>query len=149
MSWIARTLARVFLFIGGICALALLAAGVSYVFGEREFPAYSSPDASFGTYLLEIGGTLLVAFILWRVCFQALLIRGSDRHVFGAMGREDEYDDQVTREEHLAHAQPIMSRCQLCPETGFRSWDEALDHAEDVHGHDRTLEEARALLERF
>ena len=44
-------------------------------------------------------------------------------------------------------SQPVMARCRACGDE-FRSWDDALDHAEDVHGHDRLPEEARALLER-
>lgn len=51
------------------------------------------------------------------------------------------------RSEKGDAATPV-GRCRQC-EKEFTTWDDALEHAERVHGEDRLPEEAGAFLERY
>ena len=144
-GWL-ETLAKVCLGVGGLSALALAVATVSYLTGEREFPGVEG-TVSFGSYFVLAGGMLLVAFVLWRICIRVVMVRGSDRDVTLVTGQEAEYEQAAAQERHMAYmAQPVTHRCTACPASGFRSYDEALDHGEQAHGHDRLPEEVRSLI---
>jgi len=50
-----------------ICAISLPAVVITYMLGEqREFPTYSSAHASFAAFMVQIGATMTVAFVVWR-----------------------------------------------------------------------------------
>lgn len=65
--WWTGITRRWLLFLGVVCAISLAVGVVAYISGEREFPAYSSHHASFGAFLVEIGGTMIVTLLLWRL----------------------------------------------------------------------------------
>jgi hypothetical protein len=150
VGWVSLQLCRLLLFVGGISIVGLLVATVAVLAGEDQFPApFSLPEPTgYGTYAWQVAAIIVVAFVSWRVFAQVVIAYGSDRAVFAAMGREHEYDRVLDAAEYDAYlAQPPVAACSACGRE-FRSWDEALDHADHWHG-DRPVEDARALLARY
>jgi hypothetical protein len=74
-----------------------------------------------------------------------VLYAGDERDLYRAAGAEHEWTGGARDQHEPPRAIAYCTRCTL----GFLSWDEALAHAEYVHGRDRTPEEARALLKRL
>ena len=85
------------------------------------------------------------AYLLWRLCAALVVSVGDEHDMYRAAGADHEWEERQARDAYAL--QPVTAHCTACG-AEFRSWDEALDHAEHVHGHDRTPEEARALLRR-
>ena len=151
VAWVILQLSRLFAVLTGLFVLGLGAALLLAVLGEdTEGPAPFGPaDASLGTYVWQVLVCIVVLFGLWRGCVAFVYRYGSERAAMATLGLESEYDDWAEDEQRTAYMhQPPIGRCSACG-FEFRSWDEALDHAEYVHGHDQLPEEARALLVRY
>jgi hypothetical protein len=146
MGWLAAKLGKLFLLFGGLSALALVIGVVSYVFGEREFLVIGEQGerASFGTFAWQFGAIWIGSWLLWRLCVAFVFRYGDERAMASALGLESDYDEaEASRHRESG---PLVACCRACGEE-FRSKDDALDHADYVHGHDKLPEEARALLE--
>lgn len=153
LLWVAVKLSRLFLAVGGLCFVGMAAAAVSYVFGGREFPTpFEAAEGSIGTYMWQVGAMAVGSWLLWRICLAFVLRTGGDHDVYRATGREYEQEREREREQEQAmaayKAAPVAAQCTACGHD-FKSWDEAMDHADDEHGRDRTPEESYALLRRL
>jgi hypothetical protein len=66
--WVATQASRLCLLIGGLSALALIAALAMALFGEHRFPApFSDGSAGIGRYAWQVGSMLAGAWLVWQV----------------------------------------------------------------------------------
>lgn len=99
IAWTAGTIARLLMIVGALCLLAIAAAAIGYLFGERSFPApFSQTGTGLGVYTLQVGAMVVGAWLLWRLRLSVVLRTGQPRDVFWTFGRDDERDQWEERE---------------------------------------------------